>query len=133
MVRRIDYGNTCMMCDKEIKKVNACHYHGVGSNDSLRFNLFNIWAGCYSCNGNKGGNIIGYDMMLIQKAGKDNWEYIKFQLVKDYPLLKLSREEVRDLIPKVHKLAIGVEAVRRSTMERWLLREKLNKQIGLYK
>lgn len=133
IVRKIDYGCTCMMCDNPMERNYACHYHAVGSNDTLRFNLLNIWGGCYSCNGHKGGNIIGYDMQLIQKAGKHNWEYIKFELVKEYPLIKLSRDEIKDITLLCRNLKKDVKNERRSMIQRWQLRLKLNELIGIYK
>lgn len=132
IVRKIDDGNTCMMCDMGMRSTYSCHYHSVGSNDSLRFNLFNIWAGCFSCNGNKGGNIQGYDMQLLQKVGRENWEYVKFEIVKEYALIKLSREEIKELIVKARKIDREVKPMKRSTRERWRMRIELNKQIGIY-
>ena len=132
IARKIDYGHNCMMCNKPIKKPQACHYHSVGSNDSLRFNLMNIWAGCYACNVHKSGNILGYDQMIIEKFGRDRWRYIKFDLVKDYSLIKLSKIEIVDLIVYTNNIKKNIEEKRRSSMVRWRKREQLNKLIGIY-
>jgi hypothetical protein len=136
IARLIDKGHECMMCSIDMagKRVNACHYHSVGSNDTLRFNLFNIWAGCHSCNGEKGGNIHGYDMMLIGKYGRDQWEYIKFELTRLYPYTGLSIPEIKEKIIEARKIVKGLKIADTtySDKHRITLRTKLNKRLGIY-
>ena len=83
IARLIDYGNVCISCQSKCKKENGCHFHSVGAHGKLRYNLLNIWLGCYSCNGEKGGNVHGYDNGLIELFGKEYWDYLKFKFVLD--------------------------------------------------
>lgn len=135
IARLIDFGNPCMMCgNARMKRVNGCHYHSVGSNNSLRFNLFNIWAGCHSCNSEKGGNILGYDDQLIGWYGRNRWEFIKFGIREKYPLIKLSAEELKDKIKlaKAIEKQLKADLKVRQSIDRWELREDINKQLGIY-
>ena len=81
IVKLIDKGQTCISCGGSGKE-QAGHYHSVGSNDSIRFNLDNIYGQCIHCNMHLSGNIIGYDLGLIEVYGKEYWNYVKFDLVK---------------------------------------------------
>ncbi len=136
IVRLIDKDHPCMMCDNpNMKRVNACHHHGVGSNDTIRFNLFNIWAGCHKCNGEMGGNINGYDEMLIKRQGRERWEYVKFDLVRTYKHLGLTIPEIKELTLEARKIAKELKSINMTYSDsmRWKLREKLNKRLGIYK
>jgi len=133
IVRILDDFQPCMMCGTKIQKQFACHYHAVGANDSLRFNLFNIWGGCYSCNGNKGGNIIGYDEKLIETYGREKWEYVKFDLVREYPAIKLTVPEIKEAKQKAKKIIKELEVRKYSVAERWAFRSLINKKLDIYK
>lgn len=133
--RLIDWGTPCMMCDNPVmKRINGCHYHAVGGNSSLRYNLFNVWHGCNSCNGHKGGNIIGYDNQLIKYYGRDFWEHIKFDLVRKNQIVKLSDEELKEKISIARKIVkeLKQENKQHTLKERVELRKKYNKEIGIY-
>lgn len=134
IAREIDKDSLCLMCGTTPKKKNGCHYHSVGANPSLRFNLFNIWLGCEKCNSWLGGNINGYDLELIKYYNRDKWEYIKFDIVRLYPSLHLSIPRLvelkviaKDILKEVKKMPVLTHE------ERWNIRKELNKRIGIYK
>ena len=133
IAREIDKRSTCMMCRCVMKKSNGCHYHSVGSKPSLRFNLLNIWIGCESCNNYKGGNINGYDEVLIDSYGKDKWEVIKFDLPRNNARLSLSIPEIQELKPKCRAILKDLKAGPQLTLsERWDKRLELNNKLGMY-
>lgn len=134
LARLIDKGCPCMMCGMPMSRINGCHYHSVGSNNSLRFNLLNVWAGCHSCNAMKGGNIIGYDEKLIETYGREKWEYIKFTLKRESALIKLSVDEIKEVIKKCRHINRSLTKLDKvySAQNRWIMREKYNKQLGIY-
>ena len=134
IVRLIDYGSNCMMCDKPMNKKNACHYHSVGSNESLRFNLHNIHIGCENCNTHKSGNIIEYDETLIKYYGSEYWEYVKFDIKRLYKLIKLSKDDIKLLIKKARLIVKELENCNkiRTFKERKQLRDIYNKELGIY-
>lgn len=135
IIRLIDKDQPCMMCSITIKKTFACHYHSVGSNDTLRFNLFNIWAGCFSCNGAKGGNLHCYDMLLIEKLGHERWEYIKFDLTRIYSHLGLTIQDIKEVLPEAKQIRSELKSSNLiyTYEQRWKLREKYNTRLGIYK
>ena len=133
IVLLIDKDHDCMSCPNN-GRPNAGHYHSVGSNNSLRFNLINNWKQCVHCNQHKSGNIIGYDEGLIKEYGKSFWEFIKFQIKRDYPLIKLSKEDLEEKKSVARGIIKWLELQDKTytSMERVRLREKFNTQLGIY-
>ena len=133
--RLIDYGQVCISCQKEPKKINGCHFHSVGSTPALRFNLLNIYLGCEHCNSFKGGNVHGFDNGIIKTFGREFWEQIKFELPKKYSILQMKKHEIIEAIKKAREInryvANVVEVL--SSEQRIEIRQILNEQIGIYK
>lgn len=133
IAREIDKDSLCLMCGNQPKKENGCHYHSVGSNPTLRFNLFNIWLGCEKCNKWLGGNINGYDNELIKHYGRDKWEYIKFDIVRLHPTIKLSIPELKEIKVEAKVILKEVSDLPKlNHLQRWELRKEINKRIGIY-
>lgn len=135
IVRLIDKGHPCMMCgNSKMKKINACHYHSVGGNDTIRFNLHNIWAGCEPCNSFKGGNLNGYDLCLRSAFDVEYWEEVKFGLTREYKVLKLTKPEVNEKIKIAREIIKELKAKDKvyENYERIELRDKYNKKLGMY-
>lgn len=134
IARLIDYGHNCISCGGVPKKINGCHFHSVGSNPALRFNLLNIYLGCEHCNSFKGGNVHGYIDGLIREFGKEFYEYLKFELPQKYSILQLNKVEIKEKI----KIAKDIVKVLNNDKEvlnneqRIELRKIINEQIGIY-
>lgn len=135
IARLIDYNQLCISCQKVPKKINGCHFLSVGGHKSLRYNLFNIYAGCEKCNSELGGNVHGYDYGLIQEFGKEFWEYLKFQFMQDFRLLQIKEYEVKEKLKIARKISAELEQnlVKRSAKERLELRKIYNEMLGIYK
>ena len=81
IVRLIDEGCNCISCNSVLKSkantqvsknvTNAGHFHGVGSNNSLRYHLMNVFVQCVNCNKDKWGNGAEYSKGLIKTFGDD--------------------------------------------------------------
>jgi len=134
IVRLIDKGHVCMSHGKHGKKINAGHYHSIGSNNSLRFNLENIWLQCESCNGYKGSNRSGYDKGLVETYGQTYFLRINQDIVREYPLVKMSIPELKEKIVIAREIVKELKAADNifSTDERIEYRKFYNKQIGIY-
>jgi len=81
-VRMRDYGKGCISCEKSPEwsgQWHASHFRSVGAASSLRFNLWNIHKSCSVCNNWKSGNISEYAPRLIEKIGKEKFEYLLSQ------------------------------------------------------
>lgn len=78
-----DYGKPCIACGKPLVygvrggAVDASHYRSRGSAAHLRFNVFNIHAGCVRCNRELSGNLIPFRINLIEKIGPERVERIE--------------------------------------------------------
>jgi len=131
--RLLDKGSGCISCGGHTTP-QAGHYHTVQSNGSIRFNLFNVHLQDYNCNCAKGGNMHNYDLGLIKVYGKEYWEYVKFELPKMYPVLKLTKPEIEEAIFKARELTKTIKKadITYSVEQRIRLREEYNKFIGIY-
>lgn len=132
IVRIIDYGQSCISC-KRNGKPQAGHYHSKGSNNSIRFNLHNIHIQDYRCNVELSGNISGYNVGLIDIYGKDYKEYVEIGMVKEYPMIKLSIDELKEKIKIAKEIIKELEVENIYTpLERIKLRNYYNLKLGIY-
>lgn len=133
IVKIVDKGMTCISCGGSGKE-QAGHYHSVGANGSLRFHLDNIHLQDYHCNVKLSANIIGYDEGLIRIYGKEYWEKVKFNLVRQYPLCKFSEETIREAITEARVIKRELQKLDLvyPPKARLRLRTELNKRLNLY-
>lgn len=79
-----DYGKPCIACGRPLNygvrggAVDASHYRSRGSASHLRYNVFNIHAGCVRCNRELSGNLIPFRINLIEKIGADRVEKLEY-------------------------------------------------------
>jgi len=134
IARLIDKETGCISCGGHTTP-NGGHYHSVKANGSIRFNLDNIHLQDYSCNGQKGANIPNYDLGLIERYGKQYWEYVKFDIVCKFPLLKMAKNEYSEKIKIARSIVkhLQLENKTYNPSERLELRKKFNLMIGIYK
>ena len=137
IVRLIDYECNCISCPPTtpIQKGFAGHFHSVGSNDSLRFNLDNIHLQCYSCNGNKGGAQVQYLAGMGRIYGDIYSDYVHYGIVRHYPAIHLSVPEIKDAIAVCKGIIKELEGKMYvyDAPTRINLRNLYNEQIGIYK
>ena len=129
----IDKGSGCISC-KGQKTPQGGHYRSVGANKTLRYNLHNIHLQDYYCNVEKSANIIEYDNGLIERYGKEYWEYVKFDLPRTYKIIKLTKDDYieKTKIAKSIVKHLELENKTYSPTERIELRTKFNNLIGIY-
>lgn len=136
ITRLIDKGWNCISCTRPVGgyPFHASHYHSVGANNSLRYNLFNQFLSCSQCNTHLSGNITGYDEGLLSLFGAEIQQYVKFEIVRTYPLIKLSIEEIKEKIKAANAVRNELKKADSvySKEERISLRRKYNEQIGIY-
>jgi hypothetical protein len=130
--RLIDKGCKCISCNGLGNQ--AGHYHSVGSNASLRYNLHNVHIQEYNCNVKRGSNKTEYNKGLINTYGKDYQEYVEFDLVRTYPSLNISRDQMKEFvkISRFFKNQLSKENKTYTPDERISLRNELNYSIGIY-
>ncbi|HDL5482293.1 TPA: recombination protein NinG, partial [Mannheimia haemolytica] len=99
-IRLRDKDLPCISCGRHHQgQWHAGHYKTVGGNPELRFNEDNVHRQCSVCNNHLHGNIVNYRVNLIEKIGLERVEFLER---KDHPPLKLTIEQIKDLI-KVYK------------------------------
>ena len=75
---------TCISCKKmkvirtsyDLKDFHAGHYFLENKYSSIRFDERNISGQCYRCNKRLSGNLAEYEINLIQKIGKKEFEQL---------------------------------------------------------
>lgn len=99
-IRLRDKDLPCISCGRFHQgKYDAGHYKTVGGNPELRLNEDNCHSQCVPCNRYLHGNLVNYRVNLIERIGLERVEFLER---KDHPPLKLTTEEIKDLI-KVYK------------------------------
>lgn len=130
IVRLIDNDKGCISCDhgwtkEATRQWHAGHRLSVGSNPTLRFNLFNIYKQCSICNNWKSANEREYDKGIVNNYGIELLEYIK-QLPDEFKELHLSIDELKTAIEKARKvkkeILSGIDYTR----------HEINEKIGIY-
>lgn len=122
--------NTCIDCGGPFGvQTDACHYHGRGSNHSLKYHLHNLHSGNSQHNQFSDKHKVGYAQGLIKRYGNDYLEMVEALPLK-YPKIKLSAFEVAEKLALVRKLIRDFETFVFEDARQ--AREQLNKIIGIY-
>ena len=123
---------TCIDCNKPFgKQIDAAHYHSIGSNSSLRFNLDNLHSAKSDCNKYSNQHISGYKLGLMERYGKQYAEYVISELPLKYPLIKLNSSEVYEKLSLVRKLIRDFNTF--DFTDSLQARRQLNNIIDIYK
>lgn len=81
-IRARDAGKPCCSCDKPDNgqhQRHASHYRSVKACSILRFNTWNVWASCSTCNAVLSGNLLEYRIRLTKAIGSDRVEWLECQ------------------------------------------------------
>lgn len=131
LVRAIDFGNKCISSGSKNGKINAGHYYSVGSNNTLRFNLHNIFIQSEHSNTYLHGDIHNYRIGLKNTFGDDYLNFIE-SLPIIHKEIKLTVDEIKDKIKIVRALIKSHDKVVLSSIDRIKYRNKYNRIIGIY-
>lgn len=102
-IRLRDKDLPCISCGRFHQgQYHAGHYRTVGACPELRFDELNVHKQCSVCNNHKSGNITEYRINLVRKIGVEEVERLERH---DHPPLKLTEDEIKDLI-KVYKAKV---------------------------
>ena len=132
IVRLIDKGHPCIATKSHNGKQNAGHYIGVGSNDTLRFHLENIWLQSEHSNMWKSGDTLRYQDGIVSLYGKDYLERLNgFKSIKP---IKLTVDDIKEKISICRGIIKWLKLQDRmfDKVERMQLRIKFNKEIAIY-
>tara|TARA_R110000868_G_scaffold379046_1_gene644730 strand:+ start:240 stop:845 length:606 start_codon:yes stop_codon:yes gene_type:complete len=123
---------TCICCNRDFgKQCDGAHFHSVGSNSSLRYNLHNIHSANSYCNNYSNTHISDYKIGLEKRYGKEYFEYVVNELPLKYQTIKLSSNEIFE------KLKLVRNIIKNFNSYVWIgsenTRTSLNNLIGIYK
>lgn len=133
IVREIDKEHSCICnLNKPMKLITAGHLWSVGSNDTIRFNLLNIWGQDYNSNGHKGGEPLQFKHGLITLYGMEFWEQL--EALKSIKPINLNIDEIKEKITICRGIIKWLKLQDRKfeKYERLSLRILFNTKIGIY-
>ena len=124
---------TCIDCNKPFgKQIDGGHRHSKGANPSIRWNLHNIHSQKSDCNQNGigGGKELGYHEGLIDRYSKSYADFIRYDLVREYPYIGIKGQEIADKLKIVRKLVRDFDTFDfKNSIQ---ARNQLNQIIGIY-
>lgn len=132
IVRELDKGWNCMATDTKEAVMQAGHYFSVGSNDTIRFHLLNIWLQARTSNEDKAGDMQNFKQGIINTYGLSVMDEI--EALKATKPIKLNTEEVKSKIAVCRGVIKWIRLQNRkfSLPERLELRRRFNSEIDIY-
>jgi len=123
---------TCIDCDRNFgKQIDACHFHGRGGNNSLRYNLDNLHSGRSDCNQFSDTHKQGYILGLEKRYGDQYKNYVVNELPLKYREIHLNNKEAVEKLTLVRKLIRDFDTfVFENSIQ---ARKGFNTLIGIYK
>lgn len=130
IVRLIDTDKGCISCSHGwgspfTRQAHAGHRISVGSNPTLRYNVFNIFKQCSICNSILSANEREYDKGIVRIYGLEMLEYVK-TIPAHFQSLHLSVEELKESISTARKIIKEIQSGKDFT------RDEINQKIGIY-
>lgn len=131
IARIIDYGQPCV-ADGTYGKMNGGHYVSVGANRTTALNLHNIHIQSFSSNHFKSGDSIRYKAGLIERYGKDYFEFVEF--LQQHKPLNLTKQDLVNITLKASTIRLNLkrDEKTKTAFERIELRNIINLELGIY-
>ena len=133
IIREIDKGHPCI-CNplKRMRTITAGHLFSVGSNETLRFHLLNIWGQDFNSNGAKGGEPTEFKNGLITLYGNEFFESL--ESLKSIKSINLKIDDLKEKISIARGILKWLKLQDRkfSNSERLELRIEFNEKLGIY-
>jgi len=133
IVRLIDRGVGCIATKSVNGKMNAGHYISVGANNTIRFNLLNIYLQSEHSNTYKAADTHRYREGIIRIYGKELLE--EMDALNQHKTIKLTIPELKSAIFVARSIVkhLKLEDKEYLPEERIELRRKFNNMIGIYR
>jgi hypothetical protein len=133
IVRILDKGHGCIATGSKRGQMHSGHYFSIGSNPTLRFNLFNIWLQSMHSNTWKSGDTIRYQQGLINTFDKETFDSIN--LLSNTMPIRLKVDDYKNITPIAKGIVKWLKLQDRefTNDERLFYRDKFNQQLGIYK
>lgn len=132
IVRLIDFKVPCISSGATTGQAHGGHYISRGSNDTIRFNLHNIFLQSAAANNHKSGDTINFQEGLKRVYGQEYFEYVEG--LRKTPPIKLTVETIKDKIIIARLIVKELKELGNtySVAERIELRNEFNRRLGIY-
>ena len=132
IARLIDYGQPCIASGRYNGKMAGGHFISVGSNRSVALNLHNIHIQTFESNSFKSGDEAKYRLGIIERYGKDYFEFM--ESLRNLKNIDLSKQRLSELKPLISQIRNDLKRnpIKRTPQERIALRNEINERIGIY-
>ena len=134
IIKYIDKNVNCISSGRPLKESrNSGHIYAVGGNDTLRFNLDNIYNQSISDNKDKGGKPLEALEGIKEMYGINQYNLV-LGLKAKYKYLGLSIEDLKDKIKIARQIVKELQKadLTYSANVRLELRKKYNERLGIY-
>jgi hypothetical protein len=131
IARIIDFGQSCIATGN-FGKMNGGHYVSVGANRTTALNLHNIHIQSFESNHHKGGDPIKYKAGLIERYGKEYFEYIEY--IQRHKALHLTKGDMIEIALKASFIRAELKRneEQKTPYERIELRKEVNLKLKIY-
>jgi len=132
LARMIDtkFNYQCIDCGADYGgQADGAHFHSVGSNSTLRYNLHNIHKSRSFCNKYSDIHKQGYEKGLVDRYGFEYANYVEFLPLK-YKTIKLTEHDIVDKLKIVRKVIREFDTYEFSDGKEG--RDMFNELIGIY-
>ena len=133
--RMIDahFNYKCIDCGKPYgKQTDGAHFHSRGNNKSNAYNLHNLHSARAHCNQYSAEHKPGYRIGLENRYGIEYKEYVEFEIVRLYPVIKLTQIEYKEALKKTRKCIREFDNLIGNYLDGSIARIEFNKLIGIY-
>jgi hypothetical protein len=128
------FNYNCIDCDKPFNEsIHGAHFHNVGGNENIRFNLHNIHASRSYCNVYNSEHKKGYVIGLEQRYGYEYLQFVDKELGIKYSYLGLSETELKEALKNTRKCIRDFDKLIVNYLDGSIARIEFNKLIGIYK
>jgi hypothetical protein len=134
LARNIDtyFELPCIDCGKPYgNQSDGAHFHNVGGNENLRYNLHNVHKSRSDCNQYSSEHKSGYEKGILKRYGKEYLNYITTEIGKKYHYVGLKGVELTEKLAIVRKLNRDFDTF--ELLDPRQAREMFNQIIGIYK
>lgn len=136
LARLIDenFNYNCIDCSNPFNQVvQGAHYHNVGGNENIRFNLHNIHSARAHCNMYSSEHKKGYVTGLQNRYGLEYYNLVETELSIKYTYLGLTESELKEALKMTRECIRGFKLYSKGQKDGQESREFFNKLIGIYK
>lgn len=131
IIRKIDQNFECISCGTYKGQMHAGHFHSIGAHPKMRFEPFNIWKQCQTCNNHLSGNLLEYRKNLKELFGEAILSDLRREINSDNSTITDTKENLLESI-KIMRNELKTLEPAKSNKERIEKRTKIKEILNNY-